>query len=155
MHHHLVKLPFRHQQDTLAKLSDVNRTEDGTAVIVDETTDLLTRLQSPLLHSACSARETASGCNVLSEFLTNTDCRSDVWLPKARTTVIRCDQISVSRIKNMYCLVIFFFLIFVYFFVQLFEFSYCIIIKCIYLYTTCVLYTAFIHGKHCIQPYYT
>lgn len=87
----------------MTKLSDEKRTEDGTVIIVDETTDLLTRLQSPPLssQSACVSRETASGRNVLSEFLANTDCRCDVWLQKARTTVIRCDQISVSKKKPL------------------------------------------------------
>uniref|UniRef100_A0A2S2QY77 Protein broad-minded n=1 Tax=Sipha flava TaxID=143950 RepID=A0A2S2QY77_9HEMI len=87
-------------QDTLTKLYDENRAEDVDVIIVDETTELLTRLRSPP-PSACGDRGTASDRNGLSEFLAATDCRSDVWLPKARATVIRCDRISGPEMVDL------------------------------------------------------
>lgn len=76
----------------LTKLSAEKRTENGTA-FVDETTELLTKLQRPVLPVAVPCAETVP--SVLTEFLANGDHGAG-WSQTARAMVIRSDQISVS-----------------------------------------------------------
>lgn len=76
-------------------------TENGV-VIVDETTELLAKLQKPLTASVKHDIETASGetTNALTEFLSDSDCHSGGWLQRVWTMTIRADRISVSNNKK-------------------------------------------------------
>jgi len=82
-------------QETLLKLSAESRTQDEI-VYVDETTELLTKLQRPLLSDG-TRRSTESTPGALAGFLTNTNHHhGGVWLQRVRSIIIRSDQITVS-----------------------------------------------------------
>lgn len=78
----------------MTKLSAEKRTENGT-VFVDETTELMTKLQRPVLPPVGPDAETIP--SVLTEFLANAD-HGGGWLQTARAMIIRSDQISVRMI---------------------------------------------------------
>jgi len=88
-------MKFLFLQETLLKLSSESRTEDEI-VFVDETTELLTKLQRPLLLDGTRyATESTPGS--LAEFLANTNQHhGGAWLQKVRSLIIRSDQITVS-----------------------------------------------------------
>jgi len=82
-------------QETLLKLSAESRTEDQI-VFVDETTELLTKLQRPLLSDG-TGYATESTPGTLAGFLANTNQhQGGAWLQRVRSIIIRSDQITVS-----------------------------------------------------------
>jgi len=83
------------RQETLLKLSAESRTEDEI-VFVDETTELLTKLQRPLLsHGTRYSTESTAGA--LAGFLANnSQHQGGVWLQRVRSIIIHSDQITVS-----------------------------------------------------------
>lgn len=76
------------------KLAAEYRTENGT-VFIDETTELLMKLQRPLSSATTSTATGKTGG--LTEFLKNDDHHSTSdWLQRVRAMIIRSDQIYVS-----------------------------------------------------------
>ncbi|XP_022179280.1 uncharacterized protein LOC111039925 [Myzus persicae] len=87
-------------QETLLKLSTESRTEDEI-VFVDETTELLTKLQRPLL-SRDTRYTTESTPGTLAAFLENTNQHhGGVWLQRVRSIIIRCDQITGTETMDL------------------------------------------------------
>ncbi|KAE9537938.1 hypothetical protein AGLY_005910 [Aphis glycines] len=87
-------------QETLLKLSAESRTEDEI-VFVDETTELLTKLQRPLLSDG-TRRSTESTPGALAGFLTNTNHHhGGVWLQRVRSIIIRSDQITGTETMDL------------------------------------------------------
>ncbi|XP_026818694.1 uncharacterized protein LOC113557398 [Rhopalosiphum maidis] len=87
-------------QETLLKLSAESRTEDEI-VFVDETTELLTKLQRPLLSDG-TGHATESTPSALVEFLSNANHHhGGVWSQRLRSIIIRSDQITGTETMDL------------------------------------------------------